>query len=62
MKVIADCEFLALYCHTELILDSFVFTFIALHIMVFTFGMMNYGFKVQQSSTLRVLRTDANDL
>lgn len=27
--------------------DSFVGTFIILHIMVFTFGMMNYGLKVR---------------
>lgn len=26
--------------------NSFVFTFIILHVMVFTFGMMNYGLKV----------------
>jgi hypothetical protein len=26
---------------------SFVFTFIILHIMVFVFGMMNYGLKVR---------------
>ena len=27
--------------------DSFVFTFAILHIMVFVFGMMNYGLKVR---------------
>lgn len=47
MRVIGDCTLGADDSLNQADSSSFVFTFIILHVMVFTFGMLNYGLKVR---------------